>query len=112
MSSVGADSVAEPSAFLQCFSFYLNREQMDSTQKPTQQFGSPLILALLAPLAGALARVVGTLFRIALERITSERNELALSVHFQSVPRSLLYVLLGVNDHVREGESTSQFKLG
>jgi hypothetical protein len=85
---------------------------MDSTQKPTQQVGSPLMLALLAPLVGTLARVVGTLFRIALERITSERNELALSVHFQSVSRSLLFALPGVNDDVGGGETTCQFKLG
>lgn len=51
---------------------------MDSNQKPRQQFGSLLILAILAPLAGALAGVVSTLFRIAIERVGSIRDELAL----------------------------------
>lgn len=65
---------------------------MDSNQKSPQQFGSLLILALLAPLAGALAGVVSALFRMAIERVARIRDELALSVHLRSVPRSLLFV--------------------
>jgi chloride channel protein, CIC family len=43
--------------------------------------GNPLVLALLAPVAGAIAGLLGSVFRLALERGDHLRNALIFWAH-------------------------------
>src|SRR5277367_6462692 len=59
----------------------------------TERTGSLLVLALLAPVAGAIAGLLGSIFRLALERGDHLRDALIFWAHGRKIPGFLIVTL-------------------
>jgi chloride channel protein, CIC family len=66
---------------------------MQSTRTQNEQPASLLVLALLAPIVGALSGLLGASFRIALARADHLRNALIFWAHGQKAPGIVIVVL-------------------